>query len=115
MSEMLEELVLSLTSIHIADPKYKELILFDVKKTHPFITMDEIVFILEKNHRIRSEETNVYNGVPNKKINENSFIVPLQGKYLSDIKNDTSHLYYNQQKPGSSLSENQLPDNIKRK
>jgi hypothetical protein len=50
-----------------------------------------------------------------KKINNNSFKVPLQGKYLSDIKNDTSHLYYNQQKPGSSLSENQLPDNIKRK
>jgi hypothetical protein len=50
-----------------------------------------------------------------KKINNNSFKVPLQGKYLSDIKSDISHLYYTQQKPGSSLSENQLPDNIKRK
>lgn len=50
-----------------------------------------------------------------KKINNNSFKVPLQGKYLADIKNDTAHLYYMQQKTGSSLSENQLPDNLKRK
>jgi len=50
-----------------------------------------------------------------KKINENSFRVPLQGKYLSDIKNDKLNLNYTQQKPGSALSENQLPDNLKRK
>ena len=50
-----------------------------------------------------------------KKINENSFRVPLQGKYLSDIKNDKLNLNYTQQKPGSALSKNQLPDNLKRK
>ena len=62
----IEEVILSLPK-HITEPKYKELILLDVKKTFPLITMEEIDTILKP--RLRSEETYLYTSEPNEKIN----------------------------------------------
>ena len=45
-----------------------------------------------------------------KKINNNKFITPLQGKYLSDIKNNTHIKKYKDQNPGSQLAKGQLAD-----
>ena len=48
-----------------------------------------------------------------KKLSNNEFKTPLQGKYLDDIKDfDTK---YNSQKQGSSIAEGQISDNNKRK
>jgi len=62
-----ESLVSTLFSLHIADPKYKELILEDVKKTIPHIMMDEIDYILD-NYEKRSQESYLYNSAPTEKI-----------------------------------------------
>ena len=62
---VLEELILTLIPKHITEPKYKELILLDVKKTFPLITLEEIEPILP----LRSEETHLYCSGPNEKIN----------------------------------------------
>ena len=49
-----------------------------------------------------------------KKIN-NKFKIPLQGKYLADIKESDTSLEYSDQKIGSGIAKNQLNDNLKRK
>ena len=48
-----------------------------------------------------------------KKINEENFKIPLQGKYLDDIKISKSN--YSDQSTGSAIAEGQIPDNYKRK
>ena len=48
-----------------------------------------------------------------KKINEENFKIPLQGKYLDDIKISKSN--YSDQSTGSASAEGQIPDNYKRK
>ena len=63
-----QRLVSTLFPLHIADPKYKELILADIKKTMPYITMDEIDSILVDNYQYRSQETYLYNSGPTDKI-----------------------------------------------
>ena len=65
----IRELVTSLYPIHIADPKYKDLILFDVRKKYPFIMMVEIDLILIDFNK-RSEQTYLYNSGPSEKINQ---------------------------------------------
>ena len=48
-----------------------------------------------------------------KKINEEIFKSPLQGKYLDDIKRNKSN--YSDQSTGSESAKGQIPDNYKRK
>ena len=48
-----------------------------------------------------------------KKINEEVFKIPLQGKYLDDIKIDKGS--YSDQSNGSANAKGQIPDNFKRK
>ena len=67
-THVLEEIIISLIPKHITEPKYKELILLDVKKTLPLVTMEEIDSILI--FRLRSEETYLYCSEPSEKINE---------------------------------------------
>jgi len=62
-----EALVSTLFPVHIADPKYKEHIIADVKKTIPHIMIDEIESILD-NYEKRSQESYVYNSSPTEKI-----------------------------------------------
>ena len=50
-----------------------------------------------------------------RKKNDCAFKIPLQGKYLSDIKDSKSSFDYSDQKIGSGLAKNQLNDNLKRK
>ncbi len=51
--------------------------------------------------------------VVSRKLSEESFKIPLQGKYLTDIKNFETD--YNSQNKGSANAENQIADNDKRK
>ncbi len=51
--------------------------------------------------------------VASRKLSDESFKIPLQGKYLSDIKNLETD--YNLQNKGSADAENQISDNDKRK
>ena len=50
-----------------------------------------------------------------RKKNDYEFKIPLQGKYLADIKDNKSSLEYSSQKIGSGLAKNQLSDDLKRK
>ena len=50
-----------------------------------------------------------------KKKSSNEFIIPLQGKYLSDVKSLNKNNIYQNQKVGSSKAIGQIPDNNKRK
>lgn len=50
--------------------------------------------------------------VISKKLSEQEFKIPLQGKYLQDIANSKND--YNSQKAGSGLAKNQVADNYKR-
>ena len=50
--------------------------------------------------------------VISKKLSDQEFKIPLQGKYLQDITNDKTD--YSTQEAGSSLAKNQVADNIKR-
>ena len=49
-----------------------------------------------------------------KKKNNNKFVIPLQGKYISDIKNNSHIKKYKDQNSGSELAKGQLPDKILR-
>ena len=51
--------------------------------------------------------------VISKKLSDNKFSVPLQGKYLSDVINFKTD--YNTQDIGSANAANQISDNDKRK
>ena len=50
--------------------------------------------------------------VISKKLSDQEFKIPLQGKYLQDIANEKND--YNSQKAGSSFAKNQVADNYKR-
>ena len=47
-----------------------------------------------------------------RKLSDNIFKIPLQGKYLSDVSNFKTD--YNSQESGSAMAENQIADNNKR-
>ena len=49
-----------------------------------------------------------------KKVNNKNFIIPMQGKYLADL-NDNSLKNYKNQNTGSEKGINQLADRLKRK
>ena len=48
-----------------------------------------------------------------RKKNDNIFKIPLQGKYLKDVKENKTSSYYSDQKIGSGIGKNQLSDNLK--
>jgi len=50
-----------------------------------------------------------------KKKSNDEFVIPLQGKYLSDVKSLKKSNIYQNQKVGSSQAIGQVPDNNKRK
>ena len=50
-----------------------------------------------------------------KKVNNNKYITPLQGKYIADIKDNLHIKKYKDQKMGSQYAKGQLPDKILRK
>ena len=50
-----------------------------------------------------------------RKKNDNKFKIPLQGKYLADVKGSDVSSGYSDQKIGSGMAKNQLNDNLKRK
>ena len=50
-----------------------------------------------------------------KKKSNDEFVIPLQGKYLSDVKSLKKSNIYQNQKVGSSQATGQVPDNNKRK
>jgi len=69
VSDVSESDILLSIPKHITEPKYKELILLDVKKTNPLVTMEEIDAVLKNHNKLRSEETYSYTSEPNEKIN----------------------------------------------